>query len=88
MAVKKTFKFEKVKTKAGKEIKLRVPTWEGFIRHKCNAQCVYAISENCACACGGLNHGGGFDASGARMDKKWVLEALGVVLEEKVAKTK
>ena len=46
MAVKKTFKFEKVKTKAGKEIKLRVPTWEGFIRHKCNAQCVYAISEN------------------------------------------
>jgi len=88
MPVKKTFKFEKVTTKSGKEIRLRVPTWEGAKRHSCNAQCVYAVSENCACQCSGVNHSAGFDASGARMDKEWVKKTLGVVLVEKVTKAK
>lgn len=82
MAVKKTFKFEKITTKSGKEIRLRVPTWEGAKRHKCNGQCIYALSESCACQCGGLNHGGGFDATGARLGKEQVLQVFGVVLEE------
>ena len=29
--------------------------------HACDARCMNAIGPNCECACGGVNHGAGFD---------------------------
>lgn len=38
-------------------------------RRMCNARCYNAKGEHCACICGSINHGIGYDAAIANMDK-------------------
>lgn len=72
----RTFKYEE-KEVNGRKLKIRIPTHQGHKRPDCAAQCVYSVSDGCACRCGGENHGAGLRL-GERMDAAWVKEHLHV----------